>query len=100
MNGEADIVRLLLTHGADPYIKNLWGESALDRMMEQRDAAPGEWDEFEKILKEYYPQFFLDKIIGFEEGDPDREELLTWFQENHPELYFSKFCAAPIPGAR
>jgi len=68
--GCADTVRLLLSRGADPDIKDVNGRTALTIALDE-----------------------------FPRSSPNREAILTAFQEYAPELYFSTFCTRSVaPG--
>ncbi|MFA5618473.1 MAG: hypothetical protein WDK95_16795, partial [Syntrophorhabdaceae bacterium] len=76
--GRVPIARLLLDAGADVIpILLAYG------------ATPSE-DKLERVFQ---------TAVRMNGSNPNRGPILTWYQENRPELYFSTFCTMEIgPG--
>jgi len=71
-HGHSDTVRHLFAHGVEPHIKDAYGQTALAITLDE-----------------------------FPRPTPEREAILTAFQEHAPEVYFEVFCTQCIsPAAR
>jgi len=97
-----EIVKLLLSHDADPNPKDSFHErsilceicehihpprSGIARILLQAGASMTE-DEARR---------FLDVTVCLPAINPDRELLLEWYREHHPEMFMERFCTENVP---
>ena len=104
--GRVPIARLLIKHGADVNAVNGIGQDSFDLATHKGTTADGAGAPVIPILLAYGATPSEDKLervfqtaVRMNGSNPNRGPILTWYQENRPELYFSKFCTAQMsPG--
>ena len=104
--GSVETVRFLLEAGADVNAKNLIGHDSFDFATHNGITADSPGAPVIPILLEHGADPSEDKLervfqttVRMNGSNPNRGPILTWYQENRPELYFSAFCTtAPGPG--
>lgn len=104
--GRVPIARLLIKHGADVNAVNGIGQDSFDLATHKGTTADGAGAPVIPILLAYGATPSEDKLervfqtaVRMNGSNPNRGPILTWYQENRPEMYFSAFCTMEIgPG--
>lgn len=103
MKGHVGITEFLLESGADVNLANNTNQTCLDLATNNGlsitatgiPIIPILLNAGAQVAEERLAKIFELIVSDIHHANANKELLLTWFQENRPDLYFSKFCTMP-----